>query len=90
MIQHLTVEERHDEARLDIVPADTPTLSRSQAQHLIATRRIRINDKEPKKAGDRLRTGDRLTVLTEPKKNQSPHISQHKPLNTKRSHRHIL
>lgn len=62
MNQTLTIEERHDEARLDIALADLLLISRSQAQQLIADGRVTVNGKPPKKAGDRLGSGDQVAI----------------------------
>lgn len=58
----LTVPAEHHNTRLDIALVALLNISRSQAQHLITEDRVRVNGKVPKKAGDRLKTGDQIEV----------------------------
>ena len=50
--------------RLDVVIAGTLNISRSQAQKMIAFDQITINGKKPKKAGDAMKTGDAVVILS--------------------------
>ncbi len=56
------VTTKHVGSRLDIFLSEVANTTRSQAQKLIAEGLVQINSKEPKKAGDRVKTGDKITV----------------------------
>jgi 23S rRNA pseudouridine1911/1915/1917 synthase len=58
---NLRIEEHHHGARLDIALVEILTISRSQAQTMIEEGRVVVNGKQPKKAGDRVKTGDTIT-----------------------------
>jgi 23S rRNA-/tRNA-specific pseudouridylate synthase len=51
----------HHGLRLDIALTEILGVSRSQTQTMIADKKVLINQKEPKKAGDRVKTGDTIT-----------------------------
>lgn len=61
----LKVLPEHHNARLDIALMALLSISRSQSQNLITEGRVWVNDKQPKKAGDRLKNGDSIVIREE-------------------------
>jgi 23S rRNA pseudouridine1911/1915/1917 synthase len=57
-----TVSPKLHGSRLDVFLSEELDITRSQVQKLLETGLILHNDKEPKKGGDRVKTGDTVTV----------------------------
>ena len=60
--KNLTVKNKLSGSRLDVFLSEELDITRSQAQKLLEHGLILVNDKEPKKAGDRVKTGDSIIV----------------------------
>src|SRR3989338_8812578 len=61
----LVVEGGQENVRLDVFLASQFELTRSRMQKLVKDGRVLLNQKKPKKAGERLRSGDVVTVVME-------------------------
>lgn len=61
--QPITITAAHHNTRLDIALVETLTISRSLAQTMIEEGRVLVNGKQPKKAGDRVKTNDTVTFI---------------------------
>lgn len=62
MIKKLIADESSAHARLDIFLVEKLDVSRSQAQKMIASGEIKINDLIPSKSGERLSAGDTISI----------------------------
>ncbi len=57
-----TISDETAGQRLDVALVSLLGITRSQVQHLIDTDRVTVNDKLPKKAGDRVAAGDVVVI----------------------------
>ena len=60
-----TVDDKSSNLRLDVFLAEELKITRSQAQKFISEDKVLLNDKLPKKAGERVKTNDKLTINNE-------------------------
>lgn len=65
--------------RLDVFLSEKMAISRSQAQKLIETNEVMVNDKEPKKSGDILKEGYKVVIQKSPTP-PAPTKSERSPL----------
>lgn len=63
----LIAQETDNKKRLDVFLSENLEITRSQAQKLIENEQILINDKEPKKAGDRVKPNDIIKIIEKTK-----------------------
>lgn len=59
--------------RLDVFLAEKLKISRSQVQKMINLKQITVNDALPKKAGDTVKVGDKITILNKATSLQGQH-----------------
>lgn len=69
-IQEYTVQDQQVNMRLDLFVAEKLGITRSQVQKFIDAQRVQRNGKQPKKAGDKVKAGDRITVLPAQSENE--------------------
>ncbi len=69
----LIVKDERNSCRLDVFVSEELAITRSQAQKLIETECVTVNDKLPKKAGDMVRGSD-VVIIAQPS-NKSSNLS---------------
>ena len=63
IINRFDVLEQDTNGRLDIFLSEKLSISRSQAKKMVDQDHVLVNEKKPKKAGDKLHVGDKVGII---------------------------